>query len=370
MGKKAPKAPPPIDPAATARAQSDTNRQTAITQFGLNAVNQYTPYGSLEYGQAGTWADGTPRFTATQRLSPAEQEALDLSNRAQSLYGNAAVRQLGAVQEQLGQPFQFDAGPYGDTAMGRNAVETALMERLQPQLDRDRAAMETRLANQGIMLGSEAYRNAMSDYERQVADQRLAIVGAAGQEENRMAALRQQRLQEQLALRGQPINEATALLTGQMVGMPQFVNTPQTNVAPTDYLGAVQMQQAALQNQYNNKFQSYQAQLNQLYGLGSAALGGWASGGFSGGSGGRQGSAQLAQTAATVAGGTSDIRVKKNIRQVGALENGLPVYAFQYVWGGPTIIGLMAQDVEQVNPDAVFEIGGIKHVNYDAAVEG
>ena len=190
------------------------------------------------------------------------------------------MRQLGAVQEQLGRPFEFDPGPYGDAAMGRTAVETALMERLQPQLDRDRAAMETRLANQGIMLGSEAYRNAMDQFERQVADQRLAVVGAAGQEENRMAALRQQRLQEQLALRGQPINEATALLTGQMVGAPSFVNTPQTNVAPTDYLGAVQMQQAALQNQYNQRMQNYQTQLSGLYGLGSAALGGWARGGF------------------------------------------------------------------------------------------
>lgn len=286
MGKKAPKAPPPIDPATTAAAQATANRETAITQFGLNAVNQYTPYGSLEYAQVGTWADGTPRFTATQRLSPAEQEALDLSNRAQSLYGGAAVRQLGAVQEQLARPFQFDAGPYGDAAMGRNAVETALMERLQPQIDRDRAAMETRLANQGIALGSEAYRNAMDQFERQVADQRLAIVGAAGQEENRMAALRQQRLQEQLALRGQPINEATALLTGQMVGAPSFVNTPQTNVAPTDYLGAVQMQQAALQSAFNQKSQNYQTQLAGLYGLGSAALGGWASGGFGGFGGG------------------------------------------------------------------------------------
>ena len=349
MGKRAPSAPPPIDPAATARAQAAANRETAITQFGLNAVNQVTPYGNLTYTQTGTWADGTPRFTATQTLSPAEQEALDLSNRAQSLYGTAAVNQLGAVQEQLSQPFQFDPGAYGDTAMGRDAVERAMMERLQPQLERDRAAMETRLANQGIMLGSEAYRNAMSDYERQVADQRLAIVGAAGQEENRMAALRAQRLQEQLALRGQPINEATALLTGQMVGSPSFVNTPQTNVAPTDYLGAVQMQQAALQSAFNQKSQNYQTQLSGLYGLGSAALGGWARSGF-----------------AT----PSDMRVKQNIRQVGALENGLPVYAFQYVWGGPTIIGLMAQDVEQVNPDAVVEIGGIKHVNYDAAVEG
>lgn len=95
-----------------------------------------------------------------------------------------------------------------------------------------------------------------------------------------MAALRQQRLQEQLALRGQPINEASALLTGQMVGMPNFVNTPQTNVSPTDYLGAVQLQQAGQQAGFQQKAQNYQTQLSGIYGLGSAALGGWARGGF------------------------------------------------------------------------------------------
>jgi hypothetical protein len=65
-----------------------------------------------------------------------------------------------------------------------------------------------------------------------------------------------------------------------MVGTPQFTNTPQTNVAPTDYLGAVGMQQTALQNQYNQRMQNYQANIDGLYGLGSAALGGWASRGF------------------------------------------------------------------------------------------
>ena len=32
-----------------------------------------------------------------------------------------------------------------------------------------------------------------------------------------------------------------------------------------------------------------------------------------------------------------------------------------------TEVGLMAQDVEKVNPEAVAEIGGIKHVDYARA---
>lgn len=64
----------------------------------------------------------------------------------------------------------------------------------------------------------------------------------------------------------------------------------------------------------------------------------------------------------------SDERVKHEIRQVGTLHNGLPVYAYRYKWGGPTQLGVMAQDVEKVNPEAVIEVEGIKMVNYDMAV--
>lgn len=64
----------------------------------------------------------------------------------------------------------------------------------------------------------------------------------------------------------------------------------------------------------------------------------------------------------------SDARVKQEIRQVGTLHNGLPVYAYRYVTGGPTMIGVMAQDVEQAKPEAVVEVNGVKLVNYDLAV--
>lgn len=64
----------------------------------------------------------------------------------------------------------------------------------------------------------------------------------------------------------------------------------------------------------------------------------------------------------------SDARMKTNINRVGTLANGLPIYTFNYKSGGPVQIGLMAQDVEQVNPDAVIEINGVKHVNYAKAV--
>lgn len=61
----------------------------------------------------------------------------------------------------------------------------------------------------------------------------------------------------------------------------------------------------------------------------------------------------------------SDRRIKENIRQIGvANENGLPLYRFNYKGDTRVQTGVMAQDVEQVMPAAVVEIGGVKHVNY------
>ena len=59
----------------------------------------------------------------------------------------------------------------------------------------------------------------------------------------------------------------------------------------------------------------------------------------------------------------SDIRVKENISVIGHLKM-LPVYLFNYIWSPERHIGFMAQDVEEVMPEAVGEIYGIKTVNY------
>jgi len=63
--------------------------------------------------------------------------------------------------------------------------------------------------------------------------------------------------------------------------------------------------------------------------------------------------------------GTSDIRLKTNIVKLGVRADGLGVYAFDYVWGGPRNIGLMAQEVMHVYPDAVMTDGqGYLMVDY------
>jgi hypothetical protein len=65
----------------------------------------------------------------------------------------------------------------------------------------------------------------------------------------------------------------------------------------------------------------------------------------------------------------SDARMKTDVQRVGKLDNGLNVYSYRYTFGGPVHIGVMAQEVEAVNPAAVAEIDGIKHVDYTEAVK-
>lgn len=59
----------------------------------------------------------------------------------------------------------------------------------------------------------------------------------------------------------------------------------------------------------------------------------------------------------------SDIRVKKDINKIGEYKN-LPVYMFKYIWDDEYHIGFMAQEVQEVYPEAVIDINGILHVDY------
>lgn len=73
------------------------------------------------------------------------------------------------------------------------------------------------------------------------------------------------------------------------------------------------------------------------------------------------------KAAPMIMGMFSDERVKDNIAPIGETFDGQPIYRFNYKGQPQTQIGLIAQDVERSNPDAVGSVGGVKTVNYDAA---
>lgn len=66
----------------------------------------------------------------------------------------------------------------------------------------------------------------------------------------------------------------------------------------------------------------------------------------------------------------SDERLKENIERVGKLDDGQPIYRYNYKGHpGETQIGLLAQDVEHKRPDAVGLASGFKTVDYGKATD-
>lgn len=254
--------PPAPDPGVVAAKQAEANKATALQQFGLNATNQVTPTGSISYQQIGTWADGTPRFQATSALSAPEQGVYntDVANR-QSL-GQIGGAQIGRVADTLSSPVQLT----NEAAEGRLAELGRA--RLDPAFAQKQAALETSLANKGITMGSAAYNNAMGLLNQQQTDayNQLFLTG------------RNQAMNELLTQRNQPLNELNALRSMSQVAGINPIQTPQTNVSPTN-VGDI------YNNAYQNQLKAYgiqqgseNAMMGGLFGLagtlGGAAIGG------------------------------------------------------------------------------------------------
>lgn len=278
MQKDKPTAAPQIDPAATARAQSSANKETATTQAQLNMLDQFTPQGSLQYTQNGTWADGTPKYSATQTLTPNQQQIADLGESGAIGYGQAGNALLNNVKGMLSTPVdmsQFGSAPVYDENF-RVQQRQNLIQRAQPTFDQQRSALETRLANQGIGIGSQAYNDEMQNFQRGYNDFLLGADinagNAAAGEYGRMQQSRQNQINEAYLPRNQELNTLSALLSGSQVSSPQFVNTPQTQVAGVDTTAALGMNQqnALMQQQMANA--SNNAMMGGLFGLGGAGL--------------------------------------------------------------------------------------------------
>jgi hypothetical protein len=82
------------------------------------------------------------------------------------------------------------------------------------------------------------------------------------------------------------------------------------------------------------------------------------------GLGGGVNAGSILNTVGTLAGIFSDRSLKENIVPIG-IENGFPIYEFNYRGNGQRFIGVMAQDVEEIMPEAVHEIDGYLAVDYN-----
>lgn len=358
MGKSAPAAPAPPDYAGAATAQGAANEATARLQGRLNNPNVSGPLG----GQTVTFGSND-QPTITQTLTPDALAALQAQQRVQKSLANLGEQGIGTAQTALSTPFSPNSPALQtsiDTSnlakMPVNAGTTgqeAIMARLQPQIERMDAQTRTRLANQGLVPGGEAYSNAMMDVNRQKNDllSQAAIqgigldTGARAQGFNEASAqlgtqnaAQQAELQRQSFLRQQPLNEITGLMSGSQIQMPQFQGYQPTNIAPAPIFAGAQATGQAAMDAYGIQSANANAQNAGLYGaLGTA--GGLAAMKF------------------------SDRRLKSNIERIGTHPIGLPIYEYDIF--GERQIGFMADEVEAFMPAAVsVHPSGFKMVDY------
>lgn len=299
MGKKTPKAP---DPAQTAAAQGAWNSFTAQQQQAMNMTGQNSPWGSLSYQQTGTQTiidpNGkpieVPMYTANTTLSPQQQAIYDQTQAAELNLANIANEQSGRIGELLNNPFEFN-----NSDAEQWAYDLASPRILQQQ-QKNEAALRSQLTASGIRPGNAQWDSEMARLTNANTDQlnQLALTG------------RSQAFNEALAQRNQPLNEIIGLMSGTQIQNPNatFAQTPQSQVAGVDYSGLVQ-------NKYNADMQAYSAKTGALGGL------------FGG-----------------IASIFSDERLKTNIKRIGATDEGQPIYSYNYIWGGPTQVGVMAQE--------------------------
>lgn len=358
LGGKA-RAPAVPDPNVVSAAQTKSNTDTAAYQNAINHSNVTTPYGSQTFTPRVDPTTGATMFDQNISVSPQVQQLIDQQGKNDLALGNTSSNMLKTIDDTYSKPMDTSGLPKllgaDDLQAQRQAVSDALYQRqaayLDPQFEARQKAQDAKLANQGITLGSEAYKNAQDDESRarefsygQARDSAIAGgLNETTQLANLSSSQRAQMLAEAFAKRSQPINEFSALQTNSQVNVPQFQNPNAAQVQPTDTAGNIWNNFNGLMGIYNSKTGSSNSLLSGLMGLG-----------------GQLGGAYLSNM------GTSDRRVKSNVKRIGLLPQGVGLYEFEYT-GDPQHerqTGVMAQEVEKDDPSAVIEVDGVKRVNY------
>jgi hypothetical protein len=123
------------------------------------------------------------------------------------------------------------------------------MSRLRPTLESNEEALRTRLANQGIGLGSTAYNREQNLQGQRANDLYLqAAMQGIGLDSN----ARKDALNEAYTAQSRPLDLINSLRTGGQVQNPHFANyAQQATTSGPDMLGAANSQYGAALDSYN-----------------------------------------------------------------------------------------------------------------------
>lgn len=403
--------------------QNFANRPTINTPFGSQSWETSATIDPATGQPVTSWTQNTT-------LAPQLQQALDSQMALQQGRSNLAQGFMGRVADAYQNPFDWQNLPErvnpnapgqfqtnvdnysqgiqrGLNTQGlrdipqydmqaRDQIADQLMQRMQPTHDRQSQALDAKLSNMGFQVGSEAYNRAMGDLMGAQSRERFNALDQAGTEAQRMynmglgarqqgfnealqsgnfgnqalqqagnmdiarlqamnqatgqafsfgsqyadqmARQRQQAIAEQQLMRAMPLNEMNALLTGQQVGMPQMPSFNTSGRAETPQLfNAANMQYQADLAQSNAKNAAFDNMLGTAVDIGKSAF------------------------------MFSDARLKTDIRKVGEVEPGISLYRYRWIGSKIESVGVLAQEVQKVRPDAVRKhSSGYLQVNYGA----
>ena len=290
-------------------------------------MNQYSPFGSIEYTSAGIDpVTGAQKLNQTTNLSPELQSLLNSQMGSQQGISDAITGAVGRLPTDSFNP-NIDVGDV------RQRSFDSQMALLQPEFDRSWKTLENSMSDRGIPIGAEVWNDQLGDFNR---SRDSAMLGAARTADLDASNEFQRQYGNALTEYNMPLQQLSGLMgNSQAVGNPQFSNYAQASAQAPDVGGNTWKAYQANMDRYNQ-------QQGQLW-SGVGALG------------------NLFML--------SDERAKEDIQPVGELYDGQQVYSYRYAGDPTTQIGLMAQEVEDVAPEAVADFGGVKGVRYDLATK-
>jgi len=338
-----PRAPAPLYVGRVQNAQNEQNARNAADQARYNRINQYGPFGSVTYDP-----------TSGAQTTSLNADEMAMRNRGRDAWAQAAGGLAGVAEQTPGTLARTLNDPEGLAAQGAGRLQSEFAgpgqdsngafdrayeyasANLEPRMERQRAAMENRLRNQGLDPTSEAYRTASNDLALQQNEARNNLVtGLQGQMFNQGLQGRQQGFNESAGLMGLGMQRA-----GQAFGQDQAIagvrnqglglqgdlygrlgqmglsgmggaasNTGAAgyqgiNVGNVDVTGLAGRRQTDLQNQYNQEVAQRNAMIGGLAGIGGSILAAPMTGG--GSLGGWLGSRALGRFGALGGGGSTD----------------------------------------------------------------
>jgi hypothetical protein len=345
------------------QAKAPTDFVAQFTPDQLNVFRSMLGYGSGQ-STAGTTATGNALQTAgtnatqgalsgltnydptklnnTQAISDAANKYADGQN-IDAQVNNAMLNARQTARDVTLPGIEQNAAMSGNTNSSRTGIAQGLVERGLAQQSADLgASLRGQAYQQGLQLASS---NANANNSNSLG----ALTGAAGAGTNAANS---------------GVNASSSAINDQ---------GNLFNLAGQGASGQQQATQANLDNQqaqFQSQTSSPYAALQQLMGIIGSNNWGSNSTGTSTTTKNPSAFETLSGLIGAGAGAAklfSDERLKTDIKRVGTLDNGLPVYTFRYRGSSQIQMGVMAQDVEQVIPDAVEDFGSYKIVDYEKA---